>query len=109
MAYDENLAQRLREVFEGEAGVTERKMFSGLAFMVNGNMCCGIVGDKLMVRVGAEQYDETVRLPYAHPMDFTGRPMKGMLYVEPRGVDSEGKLREWVDRGMKFVTTLPPK
>ena len=109
MAYDENLAQRLRAAFDGTPGVVEKKMFGGLAFMIGGNMFCGIVGDRLMVRVGPGQFEEALKLPHARPMDFTGRPMKGMIYVEPAGIDSDGRLKEWVNRGMKFVSTLPPK
>ena len=109
MAYDEGLAQRLREVFQYQAGVAEKKMFGGLAFMVRGHMCCGIVGKDLMVRVGADQHEDALSLPHARPMDFTGRPMKGFVFVESDGLDSNEHLKEWVHRGLRFVSTLPPK
>ena len=109
MAYDEDLAHRLRIAFQDEAGVVEKKMFGGIAFMVRGNMCCGVNGSNLMVRVGAEQYDDAVSLPHARPMDFTGRPMRGLVYVDGNGLETDKNLREWIDLSMKFVSTLPPK
>ncbi len=109
MAYDESLAERLRVVFQGHEGVTEKKMFGGIAFMVHGHMCCGVTGENLMVRVGADQFEEALSHPQARPMDFTGRPMKGFVYVEQDNLDSDEHLEEWVDRGLKFVFTLPPK
>ncbi|MDA0769334.1 MAG: TfoX/Sxy family protein [Chloroflexi bacterium] len=109
MAYDEGLAQRIREVFQGNTGVDEKKMFGGIAFMVEGNMCVGVVGDELMVRVGPDQYEDSLAQPNAREMDFTGRAMKGMVYIDTDGVDSDVGLQSWVDRGLAFVTTLPPK
>ncbi len=109
MAYDEDLALRLRVAFQDETGVVEKKMFGGLAFMLHGNMCCGVTGKDLMVRVGAEQYDDVISLPHARPMDFTGRPMKGFVYVDGEGLDTDENLREWVNRSMNFVSTLPSK
>ena len=109
MAYDETLAQRLRTLFQNQTGVIEKKMFGGLTFMVRGHMCCGVTGENLMVRVGADQYEEALSLPHARPMDLTGRPMKGFVYVEQDNLDSDEHLEEWVDRGLKFVSTLPPK
>jgi TfoX/Sxy family transcriptional regulator of competence genes len=109
MAYDEGLAQRVREVFDGNTGVDENKMFGGLAFMVEGNMCVGVMGDELMVRVGPDQYEESLAQPDAREMDFTGRSMKGMVYVGIDGLDSDDGLRSWVDKGLAFVMTLPPK
>ena len=109
MAYDEGLAERLRDVFQNQSTVVEEKMFGGLAFMVNGHMCVGITGDDLMVRVGTDQYEDALSQPKARPMDFTGRPMKGFVYVEHEGFDTDEDLEDWVDRGMQFVSTLPPK
>ena len=80
MAYDEGLAQRVREVLAERSDLSERKMFGGLCFLVNGNMCCGVVRDELMVRVGPDAYDESLSLPHARKMDITGRPMKGFVY-----------------------------
>ena len=109
MAYDEALAERVRKAIRDQPNVTERKMFGGLAFMVGGHMCCGIVGDDLMVRVGHDAYEEALSKPHARPMDFTGRPLKGMVYVARSGLRTEKALRGWVDRGVSFTTTLPAK
>ncbi len=108
MAYDEQLADRIRDILAGEEGVTERKMFGGIAYMVNGNMACGIVGDDLMLRLGAEAADEALDRPHMRPMDFTGRPMTGMVYVEPAGVRGVA-LRNWVGKSVTFARSLPPK
>jgi len=108
MAYDEKLADRVRDVLETEAGVTERKMFGGLAFMVRGHMACGIVGDDLMLRLGAESAEEALERPHVRPMDFTGRPMTGMVYVGPEGLRG-ASLRRWVAKSVAFVETLPPR
>lgn len=108
MAYDEELADRVRVVLADEAGLTERKMFGGLAFMLNGNMACGIVKDELMLRLGAEGADAALDEPRVRQMDFTGRPMTGMVYVEPTGLDDAG-LRRWVEQAAGFARSLPPK
>lgn len=109
MAYDEGLAQRIRETFEGQPGVVEKKMFGGIAFMVQGNMSVGVVGEELMVRVGPEGHEEALSQPHTRPMDFTGRPMKGFIYVEPEGIESDGDLQAWIDQGARHARTLPPK
>lgn len=109
MAYDEGLAHRIRAVLASQPNVYERKMFGGLAFMVNGNMCCGVMGDQLMVRVGAEQWPTAVALPHARAMDFTGKPMTGMVYVDQGGLAEDEDLAVWIGRGLAFVATLPPK
>ncbi len=109
MAFDELLAERLRDALRRRRGVTEKRMFGGIAFMVHGNMCCGVVKDELMVRVGADGTEDALSQPHARPMDFTGRPMKGMVYVGKKGLKKDEDLAAWVDRGMKFVKTLPKK
>lgn len=109
VAYDEDLANRVREALGGTKGVRERKMFGGLAFMVHGNMACGIVGDELMVRVGPEAYEQALSEPHTREMDFTGRSMKGMVYVATDGVQDMGDLTAWVERGLGYATSLPPK
>ena len=109
MAYSETLAQRIRSVLADQPGTRERKMFGGVAFMVNGNMCCGVIKDDLMVRVGPDRHEEALALPHARPMDFTHRPMKGMVYVDPVGVVADAALVEWVQRGLEFALSLPPK
>ena len=109
MAYSEDLAQRVRVTLQDELGVTERKMFGGLCFMVRGNMCCGIVGDELMLRVGPDQYAAALTKPNARKMDFTGRPMKGMLYIDAAGIATDEALTDWVQWGINFAGSLPPK
>ena len=109
MAYDEGLAQRVREVLVDQAGVVEKKMFGGLAFMLQGHMCCGVLQEELMVRVGPDQYEAALHKPHAREMDFTGRPMRGMVMVEAAGVESEASLAEWVGMGVAFAGSLPPK
>ncbi len=108
MAYDEKLANRVRDILEGDPGVSERKMFGGIAFMVDGNMACGIAGDELMLRLGAEGAEAALRKPHVRPMDFTGRPMKGMVFVETPGLRG-ASLGRWVTAATTFARTLPPK
>ena len=109
MPYNEELAARLRAAIGGQDGITEKKMFGGIGFMVNGNMCCGVAKDDLMVRVGSDGYDDALAQPYARPMDLTGRPMKGFVFVSLAGVREETALREWVSLGVAFAKSLPPK
>lgn len=109
MAYDEGLAERIRVETRQLADLTERKMFGGLAFMYQGNMAFGIVGEDLMVRVGPVAWTEALQLAHTREMDFTGRSMKGMVYVEPEGVAEDDDLRGWIDRGLSFAGSLPPK
>jgi hypothetical protein len=109
MTYDEGVARRLREFFAGRDDVTEKKMFGGVVFLVRGNMCCGVVYDTLMARVGAENYEQALRRPHAREMTFTGRPMRGFVTVEPEGFESDAALRDWVSLCDAFVRTLPRK
>lgn len=109
MAFDEGLATRVREQI-GEGGrVQEKRMFGGLCFLVEGNMACGIVGDTLMVRVGPAAYEEALRGAHAREMDFTGRGMRGMVYVAPEGVAEDRDLAHWVGLGRTFAESLPRK
>lgn len=109
MAYDEHLAERMKRVLEGTPGLSEKKMFGGIAFMRHGLMFCGLVKDDLMVRVGPEQHEQALARPHVRPMDFTGRPMKGYVYVAKAGLRTEAMLRGWITRGLDFVSTLPEK
>src|SRR5687768_1298176 len=97
MAYDEGLAERIREGLGPREGLTEKKMFGGIAFMLNGNMICGIVKDELMVRVGPDGHDAALEKSGARPMDFAGRPMRGMVYVEPAAIAKAEALGAWLD------------
>ncbi len=109
MAFDEGLAERIRGLILGDPRITERKMFGGLCFMTNGNMCFGIVGSELMLRVGADVYAETLALAHAREMDFTGRSMRGMVYVAEDGIAEDDDLSEWLQRGLDYAGSLPPK
>ncbi|MGA7992165.1 MAG: TfoX/Sxy family protein [Thermoanaerobaculia bacterium] len=106
MAYDEHLARRVRKVLDGRRDVTEKKMFGGLAYLLDGRMFCGIAKDELMVRVGPERHAEALREPHVRPMDFTGRPMKGYVFVGPAACRTAKALAAWLDRGTRFVATL---
>jgi len=108
MAYDTRLADRIRALLDGRRGVTEKAMFGGLAFMVGGHMSCGVVKDELMLRLGEEQAERALERPHVRPMDFTGRPLKGMVFVGPEGLRGQA-LRRWVERAAAFANSLPPK
>ena len=110
MAYDEDIADRLRHALAA-AGVfpTERRMFGGIAFMVRGHMTVGVIGDELMVRVGKDAHEAALEQPHTRPMDFTGKPMAGMVYVERAGFTDDASLAAWVQRGLDFTGSLAPK
>lgn len=109
MSYDDHLASRIRELVEGEPSVSERKMFGGLSFLSSGHMCFGVVGDDLMVRVGSDQWAESLAMPFTREMDFTGRSMRGMVYVSPEGFEEDADLARWLQAGLSFTSSLPPK
>jgi TfoX/Sxy family transcriptional regulator of competence genes len=109
VAYDEHLADRIRAALATTPDVSERKMFGGLAFMVAGHMACGIVGDDLMLRLGEDGADAALDEPHTRPMDFTGKPMKSMVYVAPAGTETDPALVAWVKRATAHARTLPPK
>ncbi len=109
MAYDEKLAERIRQQLSARTDVVERKMFGGLAFMVRGHMCCGVVGEELVVRVGPANYEAALKEKHAREMDFTGKPLRGMVYVAAPGLTRAKQLGKWVGRGLQFILTLPEK
>jgi len=109
VTYDDGVAQRVREALDGLPDVVEKKMFGGLAFMLRGNMCCGVVRDQLMLRVGMEGYEAALARAHARQMDFTGKPLRGFVYVAAAGFDSDKDLQDWVDRSVQFVMSLPAK
>jgi len=109
MPYDTQLASRVEKVLKGRKGITSKKMFGGLAFLANGNMSCGIIGDKLVVRVDKGDYQPLLKRKDTAPMDFTGRPLTGYIYVMPGGTRTDAALRSWVVRGIEFARTLPSK
>ena len=109
MAYNERLADSVRAVLITEPGVSEKRMFGGLTFLVDRHTCCGIVGDELMVRVGPRHYAAALARRHAREMDFTGRPLKGYVYVAREGLRTRQAVRSWVERGVTFARSLPPK
>ena len=109
MAYDQGLAERIREYFYEQPNVAEKKMFGGLCFMFGEHMCCGIVGDTLMARVGPNKYTECLTKVHTREMDFTGKAMKGMIYVLPAGIEEDHDLANWIECCVDFVSSLPPK
>ena len=109
MPFDPKLAVRVKQALKDARGVREQPMFGGLCFMVGGHMCCGVERNRLVVRVGPEQYQQALALPHARPMDFTGRPLKGFVYVSAEGCRTDAALRAWVSRARAFIRTLPPK
>ena len=109
MAYDETLADRVRDVLAPRADVSERKMFGGIAFMVSGNMAVGVLGEELMVRLDPVDAEQALTEAGIRPMDFTGKPMKGMLFVDSAGTEADDDLAGWVDAGADHAASLPPK
>ena len=104
MAYDEGLAERIRTALRRRDDVLEKKMFGGITFMVAGRMAFGVVRNDLMVRVGPDGHDWALTQPGTRPMDFTGKPVRGMVYVAPEVIASEGALRQWLDRAIAVAT-----
>lgn len=109
MAYDLGLAERVRDQLAQRAELVEKKMFGGVGFMLNGNMACGIYKDKLMLRVGVDAQDAFLAQDHVQKFDVTGKPMNGWLLIEPEGLDEDDTLGKWVDAGLMFTKSLPPK
>lgn len=109
MAADPSLLERLRRRLAGEPGIEEKRMFGGVSFLAGGHMLCGVTGETLVVRVGPDAYEEALELRHARECDFTGRPLRGMVMVDPPGFADDAALGRWVERGLGFVRSLPPK
>lgn len=106
----EALAQRIRALMRALPGYDEKRMFGGLCFLLNGNMCCGVTKEaRLMVRVGPDAYAGALAQPHAREMDFTGRPLTGFVFVEAGGIESDDQLAGWIERGVAFAGRLAPK
>lgn len=103
MVYDENLAARIRAALAARRRVVEKKMFGGITFMIDGKMACGVLKDDFIAKLDRARWDEALARPHARPMDFTGKPMPGMVYVAPAGVRTEGMLRRWVEECAEFA------
>lgn len=109
MAYDDGLAERVREQLADITFAHERRMFGGLVFFINGNMLCAVMGEWLMARVGPAAYADALRRPHTKPMDFTGRALTGFVYVTAAGVASDTDLAAWLERAIAFAGALPPR
>ena len=109
MAYDEGLAERVREQLSARPDVAELKMFGGLCYTIAGNMACGVLDDDLIVRLGKEEAQKALTEEGVREFDFTGRPAKGMVYVGPERTASDPGLAEWVDAGADYAASLPAK
>jgi len=109
MAYDVHLADRVRSILQGAGEFCEKKMFGGLAFMVNGHMCCGVLKTDLVLRLTPEQAAAALRQPNTRSMDFTGKPMKSMIYVSATGTDSDKALATWVQSAVTLARSMPEK
>ena len=109
MAYDSKLAERIAAVLKGRRHITQKSMFGGLCFLYKGHMVCGVEKTRLVVRVGPEAYAACLKLKHVTPMDFTGRPLTGFVYVQPEGVKRSDALSRWVQRGLDHARSLPPK
>lgn len=110
MPYDEALVDRLRDALTGVPGVTEKKMFGGVSFLVGGNMCVGVMNDgSLCARVGDDGHADAIARPHAGPMVFTGKPMHGWITVQPPGFESDADLKGWVSRSLAHARSLPAK
>ncbi len=109
MPYDEELVERVRRTLGERSDLTERKMFGGVAFMIAGNMCCGVIRDDVIVRIFPEDGEAALEQPDIRPFDMTGRTMSGFVVVGPGATATDEGLRAWVDRGVAVAETLPPK
>jgi hypothetical protein len=109
MAYDEKLAGRVRKLLAQRKAIAEKKMFGGVAFLLNGNMCCGLHGGELIVRLNPKETDRALAEPNTRIFDMTGRPMRGWILVKPDGVVGEGALSKWVSMGVSYAASLPAK
>ena len=109
MAYDEKLEARIRDMLGPRTDLEAKKMFGGLCFLINGNMACGVLNDDLIAKVDPERNDVLLKKPGARPFDFSGRPMKGILYVGPAGVKSAKDLRFWIETSLEHALSKPPK
>jgi TfoX/Sxy family transcriptional regulator of competence genes len=109
MAYSEALAERIRHRLVGRMSMDEKKMFGGLGFFLNGNMCVAVWKESLVARVGPEQYDRALQEPFVSEFDITGRAMTGWVLIAPDGLLDDEQLQEWIDWAVKFVETLPSR
>ena len=103
MAYDEQLAARVRDILKESTGITEKKMFGGLCFLLDGKMICGVRNDDLIAKIGKDNHEKVAKLKHVRPFDFTGKPMKGIVYVALAGLKTKKELAEWIEMGKEDV------
>jgi TfoX/Sxy family transcriptional regulator of competence genes len=109
LAFDEILADRIRHQLARRKNFTEKKMFGGICFLLDGNMCCGVIGKELIIRVKPEEAQEILREKHTRVFDFSGRPSRNMVYVGPKALQEDSDLKEWLQITLKYVKSLPPK
>lgn len=109
MPYDDGLAHRVRRELRDRHDVTERQMFGGIGFMHDGNLVCGVHGEALLARVGPAAYESALEASHVRPMDLTGTPMRGIVFVDPPGTAADEDLAAWIERCLAFAVSLPPK
>lgn len=109
MAYDQSLADRVRKALGRRAWLTEKELFGGIGFMIRGNMACGVHDRDLIVRVGPAGHEAAMKERHVRPFDLSARPARGWLLVGPAGLKTDAALKKWVDRGVAFARSLPPK
>ena len=109
MPYDDGLAHRVRTLLETRGDIEERSMFGGVGYMLDGNLVCGIHDEALVARVGPDAYASALEERHAREMDFTGKPMRGLVFVDPPGTASDERLAAWLERCLEFVRSLPAK
>jgi TfoX/Sxy family transcriptional regulator of competence genes len=109
MPYDEGLAQRIDEILGEASGLVQKKMFGGICYLAEGNMACGIYKEYLIVRVGPEKYEDALQQPNTKVFDITGKVMKGWVMVSEAGYEDDHDLQKWLDQGLAFARSLPPK
>ncbi|MDA2918383.1 TfoX/Sxy family protein [Desulfobacterota bacterium AH_259_B03_O07] len=109
MAYNEELAHRIRKIFKGKNRISKKKMFGCLSFMLGGHMCCGVLNDDLVVRVGPDGYEHALAQRHVRPMDLNGGSLRGFVFVDPKGFATYDSLMTWIEMGIKFTPSLPPK
>lgn len=109
MAYSKSLVERIRHLVSRQRGITEKKMFGCICFLLNGNLLVGVWKDSLIARIGKDAYEAALQEEHVKEFDVTGRPMKGWVMVEPDGIDSDHQLSQWIDQATQFVRTLPGK
>jgi TfoX/Sxy family transcriptional regulator of competence genes len=108
MVSNEQLTGKIRALTKHRK-LSEKKMFGGMTFLLNDNMCFGTLKDDLIIRVGPERYKEALALPHARPMDFTGRPTTGFVFVDSKGWSNDATLKKWLDMGIGYASSLPKK